>query len=537
MQIKQTIRNLWEEKPLTLILFLGIFFRLIAVIFSKGFAFHDDEFLVLDPAGSWVAGYDFNHWLGGIPGANSAPEGPSLFFPGLNYLVLYYLTWRGMVDPQHKMYVIRALMALWSLIIIVVGYRIANFYGGKKVARQTGLLLSIFWFMPMLSVRSLVEMFCIPPLLLATWMAINPAKKDKLSTYFWIGILCGIAFNTRFQTALFSGGFGLIILFPILAGTRHLDRGRNINWKRFFGFSFMFVVTVFAVQGVVDLFIWHRPFAEFKEYIIYNINNDRNYPVGPWYNFFLVLAGILVPPVSLFLMLGFFKSWKKYTILFLPSFLFFAFHSIFPNKQERFILPIVPFVIILGCIGWNEFVTASKYWQKHPGLLKGCWTFFWILNCLALPIVSTMYSKRSRVESMYYLYHQKDLKNFMVEESFRDNVTQTPFFYANRWDFHPVEISDKVSLYHAYQWHIYDTNPLFHPNYVLFYGTDNIDKRVAAFKRMFPTTTYKTTIKPSYLDLLMFKLNPVNRNETVYIYEFNDTVVNLPKDSILRRQK
>jgi len=520
VKIKPIIVKLWEEKPLVLILFLGIFFRLLAVIFSKGFGFHDDEFLVLDPAGSWVVGHDYNYWLGGSGVAN-APEGPSLFYPGLHYLVLYYLHWRGMEDPQHKMYVIRALLALWSLITIVIGYKIADFYGGKKVARQAGLLLSILWFMPMLSVRNLVEMFCIPPLLLATWFAIDPKRKDRLITYFWIGIFCGIAFNTRFQTALFVGGLGLVIMF-------------RKNWKHFFMVGFMFLVTVFAVQGVVDIFVWGKPFSEFTSYIKYNVDNAHNYPVGPWYNYFLVLAGILVPPVSLFLMFGFFRSWKKYTILFLPAFLFFTFHSVFPNKQERFILPMIPFVIILGCIGWNEFISESKYWQKHPGILKGCWTFFWILNCIALPVISTMYSKESRVESMYYLYNQKDFQNYMVEESYTDKVTQTPFFYANRWDLHPVEIDNKKTLAQAYTEHKYDTNPLFHPNYVLFFGTVKINERIAAFKKVFPTATYRATIEPSYIDKLVCKLNPVNKNETVYIYKFDDKVVNLP-DSVTKK--
>jgi hypothetical protein len=298
--------------------------------------------------------------------------------------------------------------------------------------------------------------------------------------------------------------------------------------------GFMFLVTVFAVQGVVDIFVWGKPFSEFTSYIKYNVDNAHNYPVGPWYNYFLVLAGILVPPVSLFLMFGFFRSWKKYTILFLPAFLFFTFHSVFPNKQERFILPMIPFVIILGCIGWNEFISESKYWQKHPGILKGCWTFFWILNCIALPVISTMYSKESRVESMYYLYNQKDFQNYMVEESYTDKVTQTPFFYANRWDLHPVEIDNKKTLAQAYTEHKYDTNPLFHPNYVLFFGTVKINERIAAFKKVFPTATYRATIEPSYIDKLVCKLNPVNKNETVYIYKFDDKVVNLP-DSVTKK--
>ncbi len=515
MQLRQAIRNLWEEKPLVLIMFAAIFFRLIAVVFSKGFAFHDDEFLVLDPAGSWVDGFDYNAWLGGRPSMNNAPEGPSLFFPGLHYLVLKYLKWRGVMDPQYRMYILRSLLALWSLIIVRVGYKIANFYSGKKVAKQVGLLLAVLWFMPMLSVRDLVEMFCIPPLLLATWMTINPKRKDRLITYMWVGVLCGIAFNTRFQTAMFTGGLGLVLMF-------------RKNWKHFFMFGFFFVATFVAFQGGVDMYIWGRPFAEFRAYIEYNINNNRGYPFGPWYNYFLVIGGILIPPISLFLMFGFFKSWKKYTVLFLPAFCFFAFHSIFPNKQERFILPIVPFVIILGCIGWNEFVTSSKFWQKHPSVLKGFWVFFWIVNCMALPIVSTMYSKKTRVESMYYLYGKKDLKNFMVEESNRGSVTQSPMFYTGRWNFSPREITNEHSLKQDYLDILHVPDTMIHPNYVFFFGKEQIEERIAAFQKMYPHSSYQTTIEPSFVDLVVWKLNPINRNETVYIYKFDDKVVNLP---------
>jgi hypothetical protein len=31
--------------------------------------------------------------------------------------------------------------------------------------------------------------------------------------------------------------------------------------------------------------------------------------------------------------------------------------------------------------------------------------------------------------------------------------------------------------------------------------------------------------------LLICKMNPVNRNETVYIYKFDDKIVNLPADT------
>ena len=129
---------------------------------------------------------------------------------------------------------------------------------------------------------------------------------------------------------------------------------------------------------------------------------------------------------------------------------------------------------------------------------------------------------------MYYLYKQKDLRNYMVEESYRGDATQEPWFYTGKWYFHPREITNQHSLYEDYKNLEFDTDTLDQPNYVLFFGTPDIDARIAAFKKMYPTAVYKTTVEPSYLDLLIYHLNPVNRNETVYIYKFDSKVVNLP---------
>ncbi|HWY99112.1 MAG TPA: glycosyltransferase family 39 protein, partial [Bacteroidia bacterium] len=327
--MKEAIKKTWEKHPLVIIILSALFFRIIAVIFSKGFGFHDDHFLVIEPAQSWIEGYDYNNWLPQNSGKDYAPEGPSLFYPGIHYLILLYFKWRGITDPQGKMYIIRALHALYSLIIVVYGFKIARHYAGDKVAKQVGLLLAVYWFIPMLSVHNLVEMVCIPPLIVATWLMINPESNQKASTYFWVGVLCAIACNIRFQSALFVGGMGLYMLF-------------NKKWKYILLIALGFILVFSLFQGGIDMFIWHHPFAEFTEYIKYNIENAHNYIIGPWYNYFLLVGGMLLPPVGLFLIFGFARSFRKYPLLFWPSFLFFAFHSFFPNKQERFILPIIP---------------------------------------------------------------------------------------------------------------------------------------------------------------------------------------------------
>ncbi len=502
------LKQLWEEKPLRLILFSALFFRLLAVIFSKGFGMHDDHFLIIEAAQSWVDGDDYNNWLPSAADPNRQPQGHSLFYVGIIYYILYFLQWLGLTDPQAKMYVIRLLHALFSVLIVYYAYKIAEKKAGVKAARQTGIVLALFWMLPFLSVRNLIEVVCIPPLLAATWMIIKHEKEIGIKHYIYAGILLGLAFSVRFQTIMFTGGFGLALLF-----TRQY-KGAILT-------GLFFLLMLVAIQGGIDYFIWHRPFAEFQEYVNYNINNAGAYPNGPWYMYLSFLGGVLIPPVSLFLFFGFFRLSLKHLLLFLPAFFFIVFHSYFPNKQERFILPALPSLVTLGFMGWQGFYERSAFWQKRKKLYTGCWVFFWTMNTIALLFISVSYSKRNRVESMCYLAAKGDVVNLIIEDSNRNDSQMIPRFYLQKW-IHPFEVTKQDCAGHNFQ-RYQSVSPGERPNYVVFFQAENIETRIDSMKHYFPNMKYETTIDPSAVDKLMHFLNPEgNENHTTYIYKIGD---------------
>ena len=59
----EKITSKFRSNPLISILVLAFTVRLIAVIFSQGYLMHDDHFLVIEAAQSWVDGHDYNNWL------------------------------------------------------------------------------------------------------------------------------------------------------------------------------------------------------------------------------------------------------------------------------------------------------------------------------------------------------------------------------------------------------------------------------------------------------------------------------------------
>jgi hypothetical protein len=247
----------------------------------------------------------------------------------------------------------------------------------------------------------------------------------------------------------------------------------------------------------------------------YNIDNATVYGVDVWHMYISIVLGLLIPPLSILLFVGYFKNWKKEPLLFWPTFFFFAFHTYFPNKQERFILPIVPFIIILGFIGGYQIIT--KYNWEFKKWFKNTVVLCVVLNLILLPILTLSYSKRNRVEAMCYIAKQKDCVRLIIEDSNLDEFTMPPQYYLQNWSstFGITKTFTPDSMLSYYNRLI----PTEKPNYVVFMQAERINERVDSLRKRFPTLKYQATIEPSFIDKTMHFLNPLNDNQTTYIYK------------------
>lgn len=502
--MSSSFKNYIQLHPLRSVLFLGLVVRLIATVFSKGFGFFDDHFLVLEAAQSWVDGTDYNNWLPSEADAEREPQGHPFFYVGIHFIILKALTTLGLTDPQEKLYFIRLLHALWSLLTVYYGFKIAYKKSNKQVATWVGLLLALYWFMPFLSVRNLVEVACIPPLMIATWHIVKYEKQIlPLKSALIIGATLALGFSIRFQTALFIAGFGLALLLI------------KTSFRNLIFIAVGFIVTVCMTQGIPDILVWKKPFVEFMAYVQYNIDNANNYGVDIWHMYLSLVLGLLIPPVSILILFGYLKNWKKNSLLFWPTFFFFVFHCYFPNKQERFILPVVPFIIVLGVMGAFEII--HKYEWQNKTWFKNTIKICIGVNLFLLPILSLSYSKRNRVEAMCYIASKKDCVRLIIEDSNLDEFTMPPQYYLGNWSsvfgITKTFTADSMLLYYK------GLQPKDKPNYVVFMQAEHINERVDSLRKRFPTLHYEATIEPSFIDKTMHWLNPVNDNQTTYIYK------------------
>ncbi len=498
MVIPIGIRTLILKRPLLALTLIGLVPRLIAAFFSGGYFAHDDHFLVIEAAGSWVDGSDYNYWLPWNQPQGATPSGHSFFYVGIHFLLFWALKWIGITDPKAMMVVIRLLHAIWSLIVIRCGYLIALRLSDREIAWRTGLFLALFYFMPFLSVRNLVEVACIPFLMLAAWELVRSDRPD-LRAALIAGIWIGLAINIRFQTIFFAAGPGLALLF-------------KREWRSAIFYGFGVIVPLVVIQGGLDLFLWKRPFAEITEYIRYNLENTETYGTLPWYNYLLLLAGIFIPPFSILLLFGYFRRTTP-LVLWLPLLLFLAIHSYFPNKQERFLLPMIPLFFVIAYSSWEQFRLRSPWWLQRHGMWRGIMIFTWVLNSIVLLVLCFSYSKRSRVEALYSLRNE-DVRGLIIEDSVEGDAPMPPLFYMQQWN---VEVIPITSSDHRLDTLIAKLPPERIPDHVLFFGEEQLQERSDRMAAVLGDLQNIDRAEPGLVDKVVHWLNPVNRNETIII--------------------
>jgi hypothetical protein len=482
--------NSWKS-----VLWAALIVRLVAVFLSQGYGMHDDHFLIVEAASSWADGYDYNNWLPWSPNNAGHPEGHSFTYVGVNFIYFYFMKMIGVVNPKLLMFFNRLIHALASIAVVHFGMRITEKLSDRKTAILVGYFLALLWIMPFISVRNLVEMAAAPLLVYGVWIML---KKKTFFHFFVSGLMIGLSVSFRYQIGVFSLGLGLYFLV-------------RREWISLVAFTLGNVLVFSFTQGLIDYLVWGYPFAEFQGYVTYNLKEGTHYlPNQNYLMYLLVLMGCFFVPMGFVLGYGFFRSANRFAILFVPTFAFLLFHTIFPNRQERFILTILPFFVILGILGYQlvkDNVLKDRLWKISIRI-------FWVINIPFLLFACTMYSKRSRVEAMYALYAKKDkIDLILLEASASGHVSMLPKFYSKKWLITQIERTDSRQDLRV--------NPELNCQYIFFFDDLQLNKRIAQYKKIYPNMVLEFKSYPSMVDELLRELNPRNANEYIEVWKTN----------------
>ena len=485
------VRHWASDHPLGFLLALGLFLRILAALFARGYMGTDDHFQVIEIAADWQRGnFVF------LPGDTQFYR--SLLYPALNWLPMVFLHKLGVYHPDIVMLVNRLLHALFSLWTIALTYKFGLLLANRRVAFTAGALTAAYALMPYVGVRNLIESFCMPFLL---WGLYQTAKaetgksENSERSWIWAGLAFGLAFLIRWQTAAAILGVVLYLTYR----------------KKWRGLA---VIGVFGsipvlVEAVWDWWAHGVFFGSFWAYIQHNLAHSRDYVVGPWYRYLLLLLGILIPPFS-FLFLAAMVRWvKRFGILIWATLAFLIIHSVVPGKQERFILPIFPLLALMGTAG-------LKLWQEtrpslRPWIWRG-WIWFWGVNTGLLFVAVFNYGQKARIASFVYLYEQGDARGVVAD--FTEQGTLLPLYYLDGAN----PLRPRPVVYRVYGPADFDSlrmrhNGLIQPpieplNYVLIFSRGKLEEHLKTVNSHLGRVKVIAHIVPSLADRILLRLNP-----------------------------
>lgn len=496
------ISTLGRKHPIFIILVIAFVVRVIAAIFSKGFGFDNEHFLYVEMPNSWIDNIEYQNISNY---SYNEPQGVSLFYVSLNYIWFFILKFFGISNPQWLMFFSRLLHAFISLFVISFGYRIAELISNKRNALIVAWTLALLWFMSYISVHNFASFSSVPFLMYASLIILRQDinRKDNnsgnvhRSSFVIAGFFLGLGFSIWYQNLMYV--IGIILALMLLKNIRNAVMT-----------MIGFIISVGIVQLIPDLIVWGRPFAELQVFI----KNSGEYifsgtPDSPWiYYSFLTLIICLIIPVSIMMLCGFFKKWRKHLLLFLPTLLFLLYYTIFPNTNGIYILPIIPFFIILGIVGWIEFKDDSRFWQKNPRIYRYLIGFSVFVNFIVLAMMTTTYPNKAEVKALTHISKDKNLKSIVIEDKISSETKKVPLFYTRHWAKCEI-IDDDNSMIDISQ----------DVDYVIFKESKDIEMRVEEMKKVLPNLQYEATFKPHYTNILYNWLVNSKHDDNMIVYK------------------
>ena len=317
---------------------------------SEGYYHPDEHYQIIEFA---------NHKLGNIEAQDLAWEykariRPALQ-PGIAWVIFQVLDYFTVRDPYHQAAFLRMISALLSVFAISVFVKLTLHLVQPKYQRGYILLSYFLWFIPLIGVRFSSETWSGLFFLLSISVFLGN-KEKKLWLYALLGILLGLSFLLRFQSALLSFGF---IVWLVFVGKEKLN---NIV------IILTFILLTVQMGIFIDTWFYGEYILTFFNYFYVNIIADvaSQFGVSPWYIICWYILKFPTLPIGIIILLAWvILSIKKPLNIFLWSVIpFILIHSIIPHKEERFLFPIVFFMPILLILAWQELPYIARMPKK-----------------------------------------------------------------------------------------------------------------------------------------------------------------------------
>jgi hypothetical protein len=506
-----------EGKWLRRVLLAAAAVRLIAAIFSEGYIMSDDHFLAVEPVSSWVHGENYHNWFPNEYNHTDHAQPFSYAYYFLNFLILKCCALIGIINPFIQAFVLRlahAALSLWGVYLFV---KLAE----RLIASVQWRMYAIwFWVfggvVTVFSVHQLVETACIPFVLLAYLYVLKYFHHERTSALIIATLAFSFSVGMRYQ----------LVFFP-------LTLGMYLLWKRKWSGAMLFGIFFtlgFALTQIDNLLFWHKPiYQHLLDYQAYNATHFADYPSNV-FSYFALISYYIFPVVTVVFVLSLWRGKGalqglsegpaegalQVVPILIGTIVFIVFHLIFPNRQERFLLPAVPFVLVLmirfisklypceaPCNAPFEEPSSGPFEESSPserpcnapsaGPFEESWINRAMRWSIYLSIVYTLgYSfyvpKSKYLEASKALYERVDFQNVVIDNWKGEESVWLPMHYVGKF-VHPFSMTSKKSLDQLKQQinhqPIFDSKrlPAPSPNYLIIWGKEESYPRIQAYEQ------------------------------------------------------
>ena len=484
-----------EGKWLRRVLLAAAVVRLIAAIFSEGYIMSDDHFLAVEPVSSWVHAENYHNWYPNTYNETPDAQPFSYAYYFLNFLILKLCAIVGLANPFIQAFVLRlahAALSLWGVYLFV---KLAE----RLISSVTWRVYAIwFWVfggvVTVFSVHQLVETACIPFVLLAYLYVLKYFEQERMGTLIIATLAFSFSVGMRYQLVFFPLTLGLYLL-----------------WKRKWSGALLFGIFFtlgFALTQIDNLLFWHKPiYQHLLDYQAYNATHFADYPSNV-FSYLALITYYIFPVVTIVFLISLRRRPSRIVPssagpssnrpshevqIFIGVAIFIAFHLVFPNRQERFLLPAVPFVLLLMIRTISKrYPCEASCKASFEESSNGSWINTAMHWSIYLSIVYTLgYSfyipKLKYLEASQALYERGDFQNVVIDNWKGDESVWLPMHYVGKF-VHSFSINEKKSLDQLKQQithqPLYDSKrlPAPAPNYLIIWGREEAYPRAKQYE-------------------------------------------------------
>jgi len=366
-------------------LFLLTAVVIVTAWFSNLFYFPDEHYQVLE---------FMSHRLGITPASALPWEYQQRIRPWLQPVIYYGiaapLRAAGVTDMFTIAFILRLLTGLFSVAALAAFARaLLPTIAGDEARRFFIRTLPLFGFLPYLFVRTSSETFSAAFFAFAIAAALNNQSRRRMAL---AGLLCGLAFEARYQTALM--GLGLFVWAAIIARAR------------------IPALAAFIAGGVAALIIgalcdhWGYGAWVFPPFDYFNVNivqgvAAKTFGREPFFAYLYLLPATGFFAITLVVMVAMLAMWLRnprhaVTWATLP---FVALHVLVAHKEARFLFPLAILATSFPVLG---FATWPRVWSWRNG---------WTAKAITAPSLLFMaylalypFGVRPHMQMAQYLY-------------------------------------------------------------------------------------------------------------------------------------